>query len=253
MKKGLGRILGVLFILLVAGMTVCAEDAENIKKNRVFQTNGDVELHETPDAASAITGTLPSATPVIVKEDAKDGWCKVSYQETAGYVQISYLVPLGSQVVPIAPEGQDAAGNGTVPAEGAAQGNEVQDPGAQSAGGEVQSSETQPSAGEVQDPAPATQVSAGEAQDPVFETQPSAGEGQDSVTQDESVNMNSLDEEFRVIQEENQLSLQEAEAAKAREKSDKMWKIIIGVLVVAIFAVGIVTTLAGNKGKKKKQ
>lgn len=239
MKKGLGRILGVLFILLVAGMTVCAEDAENIKKNRVFQTNGDVELHETPDAASAITGTLPSATPVIVKEDAKDGWCKVSYQETAGYVQISYLVPLGSQVVPIAPEGQDAAGNGTVPAEGAAQGNEVQDPGAQSAGGEVQSSETQPSAGEAQDPVP--------------ETQPSAGEVQDSGTQDEPANVNSLDEEFRIIQEENQLSLQEAEAAKAREKSDKMWKIIIGVLVVAIFAVGIITTLAGSKGKKKKQ
>ena len=49
------------------------------------------------------------------------------------------------------------------------------------------------------------------------------------------------------------MSLQEAEAAKAREKSDKMWKIIIGVLVVAIFAVGIITTLAGSKGKKKKQ
>lgn len=246
MKKGLGRILGVLFILLVAGMTVCAEDAENIKKNRVFQTNGDVELHEAPDAASAITGTLPIATPVIVREDAKDGWCKVSYQEMAGYVQVSYLVPLGSQVVPAAPESQDTAGNETAPAEGAAQGNEVQDSGAQSAGGEVQDPEIQPSAGEAQDPA-------SETQDPVSEMQPSAGEGQASGTQDEPVNMNSLDEEFKVIQEENQLSLQAAEAAKAREKSDKMWKIIIGVLVVAIFAVGIVTTLAGNKGKKKKQ
>ena len=50
MKKRFGGILGALLILLVMGMTVCAADAGDIKKNTVLQTNSEVELHEAPDA-----------------------------------------------------------------------------------------------------------------------------------------------------------------------------------------------------------
>ena len=84
MKKRLGTMAGVLLLVLVMGMTVWAADAGvidvDIKKNQVFQVNSDVELHEQPDAASAVTATLPGGTPVIAKEDAKDGWCLVAYQ-----------------------------------------------------------------------------------------------------------------------------------------------------------------------------
>ena len=45
----------------------------------------------------------------------------------------------------------------------------------------------------------------------------------------------------------------EAEAAKKRAASGRIWKIVIAVLVIAIFAVGIGTTLAGNKGKKRQE
>lgn len=88
MKKRLGIIAGVL-LMLVMGMTVWAADAGmniEIKKNQVFQVNSDAELHEQPDAASAVTATLPGGTPVIAKEDAKDGWCLVAYQTQTGYV-----------------------------------------------------------------------------------------------------------------------------------------------------------------------
>ncbi len=234
MKKNLGKIVSVLCILLVMGMTVCAADVENIKKNRVFQTGSEVELHEAPDAASAVTGTLPGATPVIVKEDAKDGWCKVAYQETEGYVQVSSLVLLGSQSTPGVSAGQDTTASDVQSSVGTVQGND-----AQSSVGTVQGNDAQSSAGEGQENGTGNdaQVSAG--------------------AQDVSVDINTLNEEFKNVQEENLLSFQEAEAAKEQQreqkKADIMWKVIIAVLVVAIFAVGIVTTLVGNKGKKKKQ
>ncbi len=237
MKKSLGRIVSVLCILLVMGMTVCAADVENIKKNKVLQTNSDVELHEAPDAASAVTGTLSAATPVIVKEDAKDGWCMVAYQETVGYVQVTSLGLLGSQIAPAVSEAQNVTGNE------AAQDNTMQ-----SSDGIVQGDGEQPAVGAAQDNG--EQAAAGAAQD--NGTQSSDDIVQNDATQDVPANVNSLDEEFKSVQEQNLLSFQEAEAAKAREKSDKVWKVIIAVLVVAIFAVGIVTTL-GNKGKKKKQ
>lgn len=84
------------------------------------------------------------------------------------------------------------------------------------------------------------------------EIKPESAQGKadgDALVQDVS----SLDEEFRNVQEENIFSYQEAEAAKKRAASGRIWKIVIAVLVIAIFAVGIGTTLAGNKGKKRQE
>lgn len=114
MKKYLGKIISVLFVLLAMGMTVCAADADNIenieiRKNQVYQVNSDAELHEQPDASSAVTAVLPGGTPVIVREDAQGGWCLVAYQEQEGYVQVSVLGLLGSVVTPA---GQETAESG---------------------------------------------------------------------------------------------------------------------------------------------
>lgn len=197
MKKQLGRILGVLIMLLAMGMTVCASDAEDIKKNTVFQVNSDVELHEQPDDTSEVTAALPSGTTVIVREDAKDGWCLVAHQEDVGYVQISFLGVLGSQGAPAVPEDRSMPENET-----------------------ESGTETMTDAQKAAEPEIAGNVSA-------------------------------LDEEFKTIKEEGRLAYQEAEEAKAQADSEKKWGTVIAVLVVAIFAVGIITTLAGNKGKKK--
>ncbi|MDE7201245.1 MAG: SH3 domain-containing protein [Lachnospiraceae bacterium] len=182
MKKQLGRILGVLVMLLVMGMTVCASDAEDIKINKIFQLNSDVELHEQPDTASEVTASLPGGTTVIVKEDAKDGWCKVAYQENAGYVEISFLGLIGSQSAPAVSEHQGTTENET-------------------ASGIVG-------------------------------------------------NVSALDEEFKTMKEEGRLAYQEAEDAKEQAKAEKKWGVVIAVLVIAIFAVGIISTLR-NKGNKK--
>lgn len=251
MKKYLGKIAGVLLILLAMGMTVCAAETDdiNIKKNQVFQVNSDADLHEQPDAASAVTATLPGGTPVIVREDAADGWCLVSYQKQSGYVQVSILGFLGSPVSSAAPasteqEQQGAAENQTVPPGEADTDGAAAQPGEADAGSTVSDSGTAGS-GETQTPDR-------DLLDDGAEIKPESAQGKadgDALVQDVSA----LDEEFRNVQEENIFSYQEAEAAKKRAASGRIWKIVIAVLVIAIFAVGIGTTLAGNKGKKRQE
>ena len=251
MKKYLGKIAGVLLILLAMGMTVCAAETDdiNIKKNQVFQVNSDADLHEQPDAASAVTATLPGGTPVIVREDAADGWCLVSYQKQSGYVQVPILGFLGSPISSAAPasteqEQQGAAENQTVPPGEADTDGAAAQPGEADAGSTVSDSGTAGS-GEPQTPDR-------DLLDDGAEIKPESAQGKadgDALVQDVS----SLDEEFQNVQEENIFSYQEAEAAKKRAASGRIWKIVIAVLVIAIFAVGIGTTLAGNKGKKRQE
>ena len=251
MKKYLGKIAGVLLILLAMGMTVCAAETDdiNIKKNQVFQVNSDADLHEQPDAASAVTATLPGGTPVIVREDAADGWCLVSYQKQSRYVQVPILGFLGSPISSAAPasteqEQQGAAENQTVPPGEADTDGAAAQPGEADAGSTVSDSGTAGS-GETQTPDR-------DLLDDGAEIKPESAQGKadgDALVQDVS----SLDEEFQNVQEENIFSYQEAEAAKKRAASGRIWKIVIAVLVIAIFAVGIGTTLAGNKGKKRQE
>ena len=251
MKKYLGKIAGVLLILLAMGMTVCAAETDdiNIKKNQVFQVNSDADLHEQPDAASAVTATLPGGTPVIVREDAADGWCLVSYQKQSGYVQVSILGFLGSPISSAAPasteqEQQGAAENQTVPPGEADTDGAAAQPGEADADSTVSDSGTAGS-GETQTPDR-------DLLDDGAEIKPESVQGKadgDALVQDVSA----LDEEFQNVQEENIFSYQEAEAAKKRAASGRIWKIVIAVLVIAIFAVGIGTTLAGNKGKKRQE
>lgn len=235
MKKNLSRILGVVLLLLVMGMTVCAADAVDIKKNRVFQVNSDVELHEQPDAASAVVAALSGGTAVIVKEDAQGEWCKVSYQEQTGYVQIAYLGVLGDPVAPgqETPSADEAASVAQPADEEALPGQEMQQADGEAAPGqEMQQA----------DKIAQSENSAG------GEAQPSEEAGSAAA-----VDVDALNHEFAVVREENQQSFQQAETALEQDKSSKIWGIVIGVLVAVIFAVGIVTTLVGNKGKKKEK
>lgn len=236
MKKRLGIIAGVL-LMLVMGMTVWAADAGmniEIKKNQVFQVNSDADLHEQPDAESAVAATLPGGTPVIAKEDAKDGWCLVAYQTQTGYVQTSILGLLGSPVIPAAVEDQpEIAVDETQPDEAASE-SSVNETDMALSPDEAGADDSAAAGGETDD----GDLTGGAAE-------PAPGEDNTRVQN------NALDEEFRSVQEANRMAYQEAENAEKQASSEKMWGIVIAVLVVAIFAVGIITTLAGNKGKKK--
>lgn len=215
MGKRLGGILGVLVMLLALGMTVCAAEAgdTDIKKNRVFQTAGEVELHEQPDTASAVTAVLPAGTPVIVQEDAEDGWCKAAYRDETGYVQTAFLGMIGGQSVPDAAVSQDGTANDTAPDSGMT----------------VGADETEAV--------------------PVAVMQKEETLENDGTAVPE--NADTLDDEFQRMRDANLRSYQEAAAAKEQTAAKTAWGIAIAVLVIAIFAVGITTTLAGSKRKKK--
>lgn len=238
MKRYLGKIAGVLYLVLAVGMNVCAADTDdiNIKKNQVFQVNSDAELHEQPDAASAVTATLPGGTPVIVGEDAKDGWCKVAYQEKAGYVPVSILGILGSPVSPPAvsastdQEQQGMAENRTAPS------GEINADDKTVMGDRMVSDSETVAAGETKTTDEGTAI------------EPGKRDGNAPLP-----DVSALDEEFQNLQEEDILSYQEAEAAQKKAVSEKVWGTVIAVLVIAIFAVGIITTLVGNKGKKRQE
>ena len=238
MKKRLGIIAGVL-LMLVMGMTVWAADAGmniEIKKNQVFQVNSDAELHEQPDAESAVAATLPGGTPVIAKEDAKDGWCLVAYQTQTGYVRTSILGLLGSPVIPAAVEDQpEIAVDETQPDEAASE-----------------SSVNETDMALSPDEAGADDSAAAGGKTEKDDSDLAGGRAESAPGEDNAqVQKNALDEEFRSVQEANRMAYQEAENAEKQASSEKMWGIVIAVLVVAISAVGIITTLAGNKGKKK--
>lgn len=214
-------------------MIVYAINTDDIKKNTVFQVSTDVELHEMPDITSAVTAALPGGTPVIVKEDAADGWCKVAYREQTGYVQISFLDIVGSPVVPASANDQ-----AMMPENGTVQKDQVQkdktptnDP---QSGDPVQNDQAMQDTGVQSDNITASDN----------ETQPV-----NDLTADASAD--TLDDEFRIIQEQNLLSYQEAQAAIEQTKSDRIWGIVIAALVIAIFAVGIATTLKGNRRNQR--
>lgn len=83
--------------MFMMGMRVYAADAGNIKKNMVLQVNDDIKLYEKPDQTTAVMAALKKGTPVVITQDAKDGWCIVSYQDKSGYAQVSHLGIIGDK------------------------------------------------------------------------------------------------------------------------------------------------------------
>ena len=225
-------------------MTVCATDADAITKNRVFQTVSDVNLYEMPDTASAVTASLPSGTPVIIREDAKDGWCMVSYREEMGYMQIAFLGIVGSPGVPAASNEQGMTGDSPV-------WNSVAESGDKTGSDTEMKQEVSIDSNNAINP-DNKDVPAAESI-PEDQTQPDDIIAVNDAKETVFADADTLDDEFQRMQEANLQTYQEAEAARKQNAEKKVWGIAIAVLVIAIFAVGITTTLRGNKGKKREQ
>lgn len=91
MKKKLAKLSLFLIAILLFGMIAYASEDAQITANTALKVSVDATLYESAsDSAKAIT-TLAAGTPIIVREDAKDGWCKVSYKDTYGYVKTENL------------------------------------------------------------------------------------------------------------------------------------------------------------------
>lgn len=161
MKKNLFKLSLFLAAVLVMGFTVCAAGEIEITANMAMKVSAKTDLHENADEASSVVATFEADTPVIIMENPQNGWCRVSYQETSGYVKVSALAMLSDS-------------------------DEISD-------------------------------------------------------------------EFEQAHNQVQLMFDSIVLTEKEKGRSRIWGAIIVILVVLIFGVGILSTVKGNKGKKKTE
>lgn len=71
--------------------------------------------------------------------------------------------------------------------------------------------------------------------------------------QNQTVDNDTLDQEFEQIANENELLINELEYDKAQRRQKMIWGTVIAVLVVAIFAAGIISAVKKNKREKGQE
>lgn len=67
----------------------------------------------------------------------------------------------------------------------------------------------------------------------------------------EDIDLEALDEEMEAQEMENKLIIEEVERARAETRRSRIWGAVIVLLVIGIFAVGIVSTIRAEKKKKE--
>ena len=96
--------------LIAAAILLFAGQAYALSYGAGTVTGDDLRLRAEPSTSASVLDTLASGTRVIVLEDAKDGWYKVSYQNKTGYLSASYLE--------VSTQAEADLGNGKVTTEG---------------------------------------------------------------------------------------------------------------------------------------
>ena len=97
MKKWIREMVVIAVVVLLGSMPVSAAELEQVQKSMVLETVGEVELLDKPVATAQVVCTLSAGTAVVVLEDEDNDWCKVTYQEQEGYLEVSMLKTLGNQ------------------------------------------------------------------------------------------------------------------------------------------------------------
>ena len=73
------------------------------------------------------------------------------------------------------------------------------------------------------------------------------------VLVEQEIDVAALDAEMEALQIEDQIIVEEVERYREEARRSKIWGIVIVVLVIAIFAVGIVSTVLAEKKKKEDE
>lgn len=164
MKKVLWALIIVACMGAAVSVPIRAEEAvqetEISELNRIMVAVKEIEAREEPiDSAPAVI-LYEADAPVLVVGETADGWYKVSYQNTTGYV------------------------------------------------------------------------------------------GKSELTANE-LDIAALDEEMKAAEAESKMVVEEVERYRAEVRRSRIWGTIIVLLVVGIFATGILSTVRSEKAKKK--
>ena len=96
--------------LIAAAILLFAGQAYALSYGAGIVTGDDLRLRAEPSTSASVLDTLASGTHVVVLEDARDGWYKVSYQNKTGYLSADYLE--------VSTQAEADLGNGKVTTEG---------------------------------------------------------------------------------------------------------------------------------------
>ena len=92
--KNLSMIIAMVIILLVP---MCTQASESIiAANTLMELTDQADVYEQENGQGTVLTTLEAGTPVISVEDINmsgdgDSWCKISYQDITGYIQLKQL------------------------------------------------------------------------------------------------------------------------------------------------------------------
>lgn len=195
--------------------------------NQVMTVMTECEVREFPDDNAASVMSYEAGASAWVIGETQNGWYKVSYQGKEGFVPKECITDLqveidGNTVTIAATEK-----NNTIP-------EEAEDNKTEESADDTESDETQDETDSEEEP---LKQDIGEMPEE---------ESKKTVSLAEA----GLDTEMAAMEAENKIFVEEIERQNTEAKRTRIWKIIIVLLVIAIFATGTVSTIHENKKRK---
>ena len=213
-KRNVWYAMAGILIFLGLGVPVRATEVTMTLQ----QTTRDVEIKEKPDQNANTVSELPAGTGVVVYGEPQNSWSQIEYAGVSGYVESNTLR--------------------AYPVDGIAEELE-------------QEVKEMPGAEEMQEDS--RQVTDEDEMEQQSEQAPTIDAGSDiesSASETYAVDggTEELDQEFEEVEEEMLRVIDEHELVQKSKQTSRIWGVVIGALVIAIFAVGVVSALKKDKG-----
>lgn len=216
-KRNVWYAMAGILIFMGLGMSVRATDVTMTLQ----QTTKEAEIKEEPDQNANTLSELPAGTGVIVYGEPQDSWSQIEYAGVSGYMESSALKPY--MVGSVEELEQEFEG--------------VQEDTLQV----IDEHETE------QESEQASAIDAGSDSTTTLQ----------QATKDTEIKVDDsteeLDQEFEEVQEDMLRTIEEYEMEQKSKRTATLWGIIIAVLVIAIFAVGIVSALKKDKEEETEK
>lgn len=225
MKRTIISIGMILFICVFWPMTVRANQT-----GQLMIAQGNVEVKTAASASSETIVTYADGEAVFVVGE-KNGWYEVIYQDKTGYVVKSSLKKITMGDLPeqkslsVTTQATEAGNGGSI--------FEMESTGVMQAPGVEGSWESFGGQAGYQAAFWGEEISQEEAGYQLF--------------------IAALNEEMAAIEAESKILVEEVERQREEKKSGTVWAVIIGVLVVGIFATGLISASKSGKEEGKQE
>lgn len=220
-KRNIWYAMAGILIFLGLGVPVRATEVTMTLQ----QTTRDVEIKEKPDQNANTVSELPAGTGVVVYGESQNSWSQIEYAGVSGYVESNALraYPVDGSAEELDQEVEEIQ-------EDTPQVTDEQEMEEETEQESVQESEQIPAIAEENN-----------------------SESSDSETYIADDSTEELDQEFEEVQEEMLRVIDEHELEQKSKQTSRIWGIIIGALVIAIFAVGVVSALKKDKEEETEK